>query len=127
KDWPGPSGLREVERPLDNSWQIFDVIDSVNAFAKRPEDLKLIRVLMKIHFLMRVPSVKVRRHIAGDHYHGHRIQSSVGHTRGRICQTRSEMRKQYTDFAGCARVSIGGVGGDLFMPGGDKPDLAFTE
>jgi hypothetical protein len=37
------------------------------------------------------------------------------------------MRKQYTNLAGRARVSVGSVGGDLFMPGRDKPDFAFTE
>jgi hypothetical protein len=116
-----------VERPLDNPWQIFDVIDPVHAFAKRPEDLKLIRILMKIHFLMRVPSVEVRRHIARDHHHRNRIQSGVRDTGGGIRQPRSKMCEQYTNLPGSARVSISGVSGDLFVPSRDKPDFAFTE
>ena len=65
----GTPRLRQMERALHDARQILDAIDAVHALAERPEDLELIGVLMQVHFLMRMPAVVVRRHVAGNHDH----------------------------------------------------------
>ena len=75
---PGPSGLRQVERALDDARQIRDAIDAIDALAERPVDLELIGVLVQVDFLVRMAAVVVRRHVAGDHDHRDRIERGVG-------------------------------------------------
>ena len=86
---PGPSGLREMERALDDARQILDAIDAVDALAERPVDLELVGVLVQVDFLMRVPAVVVRRHVAGDHHHRDRIERRVGDAGAGVGQARA--------------------------------------
>ena len=124
---PGPAGLRQVERALDDARQVGGVVDAIDALAERPVDLELIGVLVQVHFLVRMPAVVVRRHVAGDHDHRNRVERGVGDAGGGIGQARAQMRQQHADLAGRARVAVGGVRRHLLVAGRDEADAALAE
>jgi hypothetical protein len=66
-----------VEGALDDARQIADVVDAIDALAERPVDLELIRILVEIHFLVRMAPVVVARNVAGDHHHRDRVERRV--------------------------------------------------
>ena len=124
---PGRPVWREVERALHDARQILGAIDAVHALAERPVDLELVGVLMQVHFLMRMPPVVVRLHVAGDDDHRNRIERGVGHAGGRVGQAGPEMRQHDARLAGGARIAVGRVRRDLFVPRRDEPDAALAE
>jgi hypothetical protein len=119
--------LRKVKRALDNARQIANVVDAIDPLAERPEDLELIRVLVEIHFLVRMPAVVVAGNVASDHHHRNRIEGRVGDAGRGVGEAGAEVRHQHPDLARRARVTVGGVRGDLLVPGGDEADLALAE
>ena len=124
---PGRPGLRQVKRALDDARQVADVVDAIDALAERAEDLELIRVLVQVHFLVRMAAVVIARNVAGDHHHRNRIERGIGDAGRRIGEAGTEVRHQHADLAGRARVAIGGVRGDLFVTRRDEADLALAE
>ena len=86
---PGRPVCGQVERALDDARQIGGAIDAVDALAERPVDLELIRVLVQVHFLVRMPAVVVGRHVAGDHHHRDRVERGVGHAGRGVGQARA--------------------------------------
>jgi len=63
-----PPAARQVKGAFHDAWQIFGAIYPVDSFAKWTVDLKLIRILMEINFLVWVPAVIMRRYITGDEH-----------------------------------------------------------
>ena len=124
---PGRPDLRQVKRALDDARQIADVVDAIDALAERPVDLELIRVLVQVHFLVRMASVVVARDVAGDHHHRDRVERRVGDAGRRIGEARTEVRHQDADLARRARVAVGGVRGDLLVARRDEANLALAE
>ena len=83
---------------------------------------------MQIDLLMRVLTVIMPRHVAGDHHHRDRVQRRVGNARTRVGQAGTQMRKDYRRLLGSARVTIGHMRGDLFVACVDEADfLALLE
>ena len=119
--------LRQMERALENPREVLDAIDAIHALAERPVDLELARVVVEVDLLMRMPSVEVRLHVAGDHDHRNRIERRVGHAGRRVRQSGPEMRQHDAGLAGGARVAIGGVRRGLLVPGRHEPDAALAE
>ena len=104
-----------------------DVVDAIDALAERPEDLELIRVLVEVHFLVRMASVVIGRNIAGNHHHRDRIERRIRDAGGGIGEAGPEMRHQHADLARGARITVGGMRGHLLVTGGDVADLALAE
>ena len=82
---------------------------------------------MQVHFLMRVFAVIVTRHIARDHHHGDAIERRIGHARRRIGQTGREMRQQHRGPPRNTRITIGGMGADLFMADIDEAQAGIGQ
>ena len=122
-----PAGLREMERAFHNARQILHAIHAIDALAKRPIHLALIGIGVQVDFLMRMAAVVATGNIAGEHHHRHRVQSGGRNAGGRICQSWTQMAENHSDFAGRARVTIGGMRGDLFVTSGDEADTALAE
>ena len=102
-------------------------VDAIHALAERPEDLELIRVLVQVHFLMRMPAVEVGRDVAGDHDHRDRVERGVGDAGRGVGQARAEVRQHDAGLARGARVAVGGMRRDLLVPRRDEPDAALAE
>ena len=102
-------------------------LDAVDALTERPIDLVLVRVLVEIDFLVRMPAVEVRLHVAGDHDHRDRVERGVGDAGRGVGQARTEMGEQHAGLAGRARVAVGGVRRDLFVARADEADAAAAE
>ncbi len=116
-----------MKRPLDDARQIFGAIDPVHALAEGPEDLKLVGVLVQVHFLMRMAPVEIRRHVTRDHDHRNGIERGVGDAGGGVGQPGAQMGEDDAHLARGARVSIGGMGRHLLMAGRDVADAALAE
>ncbi len=124
---PGRPGLREMERALHDARQILGAIDAVDALAERPVDLELVGVLVQVHFLVRMPAVVVRLHVAGDHDHRNRVERGVGDAGGRVGQPGSQVRQQHARLARGARVAVGRVRRHLLVARRDEADAALAE
>ena len=116
-----------MERALHGPRQVLGAIDAIDALAERPVDLELVGVLVQVDFLMRMPAVVVRRHVAGNDDHRNRIERGVRDTGAGVRQPGSEMREEHTRFTGRARVAVGGVRRDLLVPRRDEADPALAE
>ena len=81
--------LRQMERALENSRQILDAIDAIHALAERPVDLHLARVVVEVHFLMRMASVEVGLDVARDDDHRNRVERGVRHAGRGVRQARA--------------------------------------
>ena len=121
------SRLTQMKRALHHARQIADAIDTVDALTERLVNLELIGVPVKVHFLMRMAAVIVRRHVARNDHHGDRIERRIGDTGAGVGQAWSEMRQENPWLAGCPRVPVGCVRGDLFVPRRHKPNPALPE
>jgi len=116
-----------MECALHHARQILHAVDAIHAFAERTENLKLIGVLMQIHFLMWMTTVVIRRDIAGDHHHRNRIERGISDARRCIRQSRPQVQHQHARLARRARVSVRRMRRDLLMSSRDKTNLAFPQ
>ena len=106
--------------------EILHAIHAINALAERPVNFVLICVDVEIDFLMRMAAVVMRGNVSGNHHHGDRIERGVGNAGGGICQSRTKMREQNARLTRRARVAIGGMRCNLFVPRGDEANLALA-
>ncbi len=123
----GPSRLGQMEGAVHDPRQIRGAIDAIDALAERPVNLELTGVLVQVHFLVRMASLKVRLHVSGDDDHRDRVERRVGHAGGGVGQARAEMRQHHTGLPGGARIAVGGMRRNLFMSRRDELDPALAE
>jgi hypothetical protein len=116
-----------VECPFHDTWQILCTIDPVDSLAEWPVYLELIGVLMKVYLLVRMPAVEVGRYITGNDHHGDGVQRGVCHPGRGVGEAWPKMDQQYTWLARNAGVAVSGMGRNLFVTRGNKPDAAFAK
>src|SRR5580692_1316994 len=104
-----------MKRALDDAGQVFGTVDAIDALAKGPVDFELIGVLVKIHFLVRMPSEIVRGYVSRDYYHRYGIEGGIGHAGGRVSQARTQVTQHHARFSRRARVAVGGMRCDLLV------------
>jgi hypothetical protein len=88
-----------MKRPLNDARQISSAIDTIDALAERTIDLRLVRVLVEVELLVRVPAVIMRRDVTRNHDHRDGVERRVGHARRGVRQAGSEMREEHTRLA----------------------------
>ena len=120
---PGAPALGENEGLLEDLREQMGRVHAPGALDERPVDFHLGSIRVQVDLLVRVLPEIVGRHVAGDHHHGNGVQRSVGHARGGVGQAGAQVRQQHRRLAGRPRVAVGGMGGDLLMPGVDELDL----
>jgi hypothetical protein len=116
-----------MEGALDDAREIARVLDPIDSLTERAVDLVLIRVLVQVHFLVRMPSMEVRLDVPGNGHHRDRIERGVRNPGGSVGQARAKMREKYSGLTGRSRVAVGRVRGDLLVPRADVADPAVSE
>ena len=121
------SGLREVECALHDPRQVASMIDAVDPLAERAIDLELVRVLMEVDLLVRMPAMEIGLHVPGDDHHGNRVERRIGDASGGVGQARAEMGQQDARLARGTRIAVRGMGRDLLVPGAHVADAAASQ
>jgi hypothetical protein len=124
---PRTPRLGEMERALHHPRKILDAVDAIDALAERPVDLELVRILVEVDLLMRVPPLVVRLRIAGKDDHRDGIERRVGDPGGAIRQSGPQVQQQHARLSRRACISIGRVRSHLFVPRGNEPDATLAE
>ncbi len=116
-----------MKRALHDARQILRAVDAIHALAEWAVDLELIRILMQVHFLMRVTAVVVRRDVAGNDHHRNRVERGIRHSRCGVREPGTQMSQQHARFSRRAGVSVRGVRGHLLVAAGDEANAALAD
>ncbi len=119
--------LGELERLVEDLGEQVGTLDAPHALDERPVDLRLRRVGVQVHLLVRMLAVVVRRHVSGDHDHRDGIERRVGDASGGIGQPGAQMRQHDRRGVLRTRVAVGDVRGDLLVARVDELDGAAVQ
>ena len=121
EDRPGAARLGDVERFLDRPAEILDVLDEEVVLGDRAGDAR------HVGFLEGVVADQAAADLPGDGDHRdgvHVRRRDAGHE---VCRPGARGRDAAADLAGAAGVSVGHVGGALFVSRQDELDRAVIE
>ncbi len=113
--------LGDVERLVQDTRQVGDVLDEVIVLGAGPRDAD------RVAFLERVVADQMGRNLPGDDHDRDRVAERVGKAGDRVGRAGSRRHQHAADLAGRARIALGGVHGALLVPHQDVLDLLLLE